>query len=286
MPPARSQLSVITDEISQDLAQALDMAQRFGVTHVELRSVWGKNICQFTDDDVARVEEELEAREMAVACVSGPVLKCPHPLSRWNRPTLQNFSRSFEYNLGLVPRIAEIARVLKTTNVRVMNCFRVGRPRRVTPAQWWDAMLGAFRQMLDLLSPGQVALVENEHVCNLKTLAETRRFFEDLSDERARLLLDPGNYASAGEYHAPADYAQVVPLVAHMHVKDPIRRIPGLSCIFTAVGEGKLDYRGILDAFSLQHFSGFYSLETHAVRHRAAVSERSLRNMRAMLGDR
>jgi len=42
---SRFKLSVITDEITQDLGHALEIASKeFGLGYVELRSVWNKNI--------------------------------------------------------------------------------------------------------------------------------------------------------------------------------------------------------------------------------------------------
>src|SRR5262249_30233184 len=42
--PTTLALSVVTDEIDQDLARALDVAAELGVDRVELRTLWGKNV--------------------------------------------------------------------------------------------------------------------------------------------------------------------------------------------------------------------------------------------------
>ena len=42
-------LSVITDEISMDLAHALGVMKEYGCTGAEIRSVWGTNIGDLTD---------------------------------------------------------------------------------------------------------------------------------------------------------------------------------------------------------------------------------------------
>jgi len=47
-----SKLSIITDEISQDFEEVLQIAQGFGIKDVEVRGVWGKNIALFEDEDL------------------------------------------------------------------------------------------------------------------------------------------------------------------------------------------------------------------------------------------
>ena len=70
------QLCVITDEISQDFDHALDVAGEYGVKSVDLRKIWDKNIALFTDDELKKLKEALDKRNMKVAVVTGPFGKC------------------------------------------------------------------------------------------------------------------------------------------------------------------------------------------------------------------
>jgi len=48
-------LSVITDEISQDLGHALEIASKeFGLNYVELRGLWNKNIINLDEKETAK----------------------------------------------------------------------------------------------------------------------------------------------------------------------------------------------------------------------------------------
>jgi len=44
-------LAVFTDEISQDLHRAIDMAQDFKLKGLEIRSVWNKNLKKLTTEN-------------------------------------------------------------------------------------------------------------------------------------------------------------------------------------------------------------------------------------------
>src|SRR5690348_10861648 len=61
---SRFKLSVITDEITQDFGHALEIAAReFGLTHVELRTLWNKNIINLDEKETADVRGLLKKYE-------------------------------------------------------------------------------------------------------------------------------------------------------------------------------------------------------------------------------
>ena len=46
-------ISACSDEISQDLATALDVLEAEQIEHVDLRGVWGKNVVELSDEEAA-----------------------------------------------------------------------------------------------------------------------------------------------------------------------------------------------------------------------------------------
>jgi sugar phosphate isomerase/epimerase len=69
-------LSVITDEISQDLEAALEVCEDSGVGTVELRAVGGANIISHDQSSLKRIKATLEDRDFDVCAISSPFLKC------------------------------------------------------------------------------------------------------------------------------------------------------------------------------------------------------------------
>jgi hypothetical protein len=74
------QLSVITDEISQDFAHAVEVAAKeFGVGFVELRGLWNKNIVNLDAKEVAEVQSLLKKHELKVTDIASPLFKVDWP---------------------------------------------------------------------------------------------------------------------------------------------------------------------------------------------------------------
>ena len=69
-------LCIVTDEISQDLAHALDVCEDEGVSTVELRAVGGTNVVSHDDDSLEEIGALLDRRGFRVGAIASPFLKC------------------------------------------------------------------------------------------------------------------------------------------------------------------------------------------------------------------
>ncbi|NLG25413.1 MAG: sugar phosphate isomerase/epimerase, partial [Clostridiales bacterium] len=69
-------LSVITDEVSQDLKVALDFAARHGLQGVELRSVAGRGPFEWDDADWRAIRGALQSANLPACAFSAPLFKC------------------------------------------------------------------------------------------------------------------------------------------------------------------------------------------------------------------
>ena len=64
-------VSVLSDEISQDLGRALEVASKeFGLGYVDLREVNKKNIMNWDAKDVAEARRLLDRFQVRVACIA------------------------------------------------------------------------------------------------------------------------------------------------------------------------------------------------------------------------
>src|SRR4030081_211148 len=69
----RFKLSVITDEITQDFAHALEIASReFGLHYVEIRELWNKNIVSLDSKEIAEVRSLLDRFQLQVTDIASP----------------------------------------------------------------------------------------------------------------------------------------------------------------------------------------------------------------------
>jgi len=69
-------LSVITDEISQDVDHALEVCEDLGIRTVELRAIGGANVVSHDQSSLQRVKATLEDRGFDICAISSPFLKC------------------------------------------------------------------------------------------------------------------------------------------------------------------------------------------------------------------
>src|SRR5467141_2593674 len=93
-------VSVLSDEISQDLGRALEVASKeFGLGYVDLREVNKKNIMNWDAKEVADVRRLLERFQVRVACIASPIFKVDWPGAPKSSfsPARDEFGASFTF---------------------------------------------------------------------------------------------------------------------------------------------------------------------------------------------
>src|ERR671923_2955900 len=93
-------VSVLSDEISQDLGRALEVAAKeFGLEHVDLRESWSKNVMNWDAKDVGEARRLLERYRLRVACIASPIFKVDWPDAPRSRysPQRDEFGASFTF---------------------------------------------------------------------------------------------------------------------------------------------------------------------------------------------
>lgn len=261
---SRFKLSVITDEITQDLGHALEIASKeFGLNYVELRTLWDKNIINLDEKELAEVQKLLRKYGLRVTDIASPLFKtdCPGASKSKYSPAKPQFGADypFEKHGEVLERAVAVARALGTTRVRCFDFWRLEdqRPFRV-------AMNDILRKAAENAAKEKIVLLlENESECNTATGAEAARTLQAVQSPNFQLNWDPGNAADAGEIAFP-DGFQKIPKdrIGHMHCKDVARKADG-TYEWAAMGRGIIDYVGQFRALVQMGYSGTMSLETH-----------------------
>src|SRR5438034_75105 len=119
-------LSILTDEISQDFGHACDVASReFGMGFVDLREAGGKNIMKWDAAQVAEARRILERFKLRVACIASPVFKVDWPGAPKSpySPARDQFGAdfTFEQQDELLERAFELARAFSTDRIRIFD---------------------------------------------------------------------------------------------------------------------------------------------------------------------
>lgn len=254
-------LSVITDEISQDLKHAIDVMHEWGVQGAELRGLWNVNIADIDDATARRAKKLLDADGIQVSSIASPFYKCDlyEESTEVKGPLHLATPRDLGEQLDMLSRCIDLAHFFETPIIRVFSFWRRGD---LAP-EIEKRIVDSFAEPVKLAEKeGIVLALENEHSCYLGTGAEVARVVRAVGSPHLRVCWDPGNALCAGETPYPDGYQAVRDILVHVHVKDGV--VEDGKVHFVVVGEGMIDYAGQFEALSNDGYTGWISLETHA----------------------
>ncbi len=243
------QLSVISDEISQDLDVAIELAKKHRLDALEIRSVADKGPFEFTLGDVERIKDKLSAAGLQVSAISAPFFKCGLDDEEEVRRHIEGLERCIGF-----------ARVLDTKLIRGFTFWH-----KDTLAQRLPDIVRRFEAPDRLLrEAGMVLALESDPSVYAANAGELRQVLEAVNSPRIQALWDPGNnlYSPRPEVPYPHGYKLIRPYLAHVHLKDAVQNEQGeaVGCCF---GEGLVDYPGQLQALIDDGYEGYVVMETH-----------------------
>ena len=127
-------LSIILDELGDDVGTALDACQRLGLDGVELRTLGGSSVVDAGDAELVRAVEAVHERGLTVTALATPVLKCSLPGLPAPAGALHGAraSATIEDSWRQLDRALEIAECHAIPFVRIFSGWRVSDPPRVT----------------------------------------------------------------------------------------------------------------------------------------------------------
>jgi sugar phosphate isomerase/epimerase len=263
-PNSRFKLSIITDEISQDLGHALEIASKeFAMGFVELRTLWNKNIINLDQKETAEAQGLLRKYSVQVTDIASPLFKTDWPGAPKSNysPATPQFGADYPYEKQpeVLERAVAIGKALGANRIRCFDFWRLD-----DPAPYRSAMNDVLRKSAeDANKKGIILLLENEFACNTATGAEAARTLAAVQSPNFLLNWDPGNAAYRGEIAFP-DGFQKLPKerIGHVHCKDAVRNADG-TYEWAAMGRGIIDYIGQFRALAQTSYHGTMSLETH-----------------------
>ncbi len=260
-------VSIITDEISQDLEHSLDIAKNeFGMDWVELRSFWNKNIMDLDSKDIAEARRLLEHFQLRVCDLGTPFYKVDWPgapLSKTRAAAAGDvFSADFTFKQqsDLLDRAIELARVFRCDRLRGFDFWRLDDPAPYRTDM--DELLGQAADRCG--KKGVVFVNENDFECNTGTGPEALRTLNAVPTPNLMLNWDPGNAAMLGDTPFPDSYERMPKdRIGHVHCKDVMRKASGSGLEWAPMGKGVVDWTGQFRALKRDGYRRAVSLETH-----------------------
>jgi sugar phosphate isomerase/epimerase len=263
--PGPFNVSILTDEISQDFGHACEVASReFGMGHVDLREAGGKNLMNWDAAQIADVQKVLERFKLRVACLATPIFKVDWPGAPKSSfsPKRDEFGASFTYaqQPELLERAFDLARTFNTDRIRIFDFWRLEdqKPHRAAI----DEVVRAAAVKAG--ARGVTLVLENEYACNTATGAEAARLLSAIPEKALEITWDPGNAQFRDEVPYPGGYAPIPkPRIGHVHCKDAARSADGKKWEWMAMGKGVVDWAGQFRALKADGYRHAVTLETH-----------------------
>lgn len=241
---------IITDEVSQDLKIAAKLAQEFGLDALEIRSVKDKNPFQMNKEDYMEIKSIADDFGFEICAISSPVFKCD----------LYDRGEYLEHLDGL-KRCVEAANILGATIVRSFSFWNTHKG-----TEDFLHIIDKYQQAIDIAKDGGVVLaLESEpSVCtsNIKLLT---KLLEQMNSQYVGALFDPGNEIAdeLADPPYPEGYERIKAYIKHVHLKDLKSTTKNEYYEPALIGEGDVDYHGILSCLKADDYQGYVCVETH-----------------------
>ncbi|HHW11215.1 MAG TPA: sugar phosphate isomerase/epimerase [Firmicutes bacterium] len=252
-------LSFFTDEAHDNFAEALKLAEKWGLKWAEIRTIDGVNVMDLPDEPILRAKKLLDDHGISVSAVATPFLKCrlPGTSPASSGPMHGARELSYEDHLKMIPRGVELAQIFGTNRIRLFSFWRVEHP------DFWKYMNEAVAAALEAAEgTGVVPCLENEGACCIGTSAELAEAAGRLTDPRLKLIWDPGNSTGHGMVPRDEDWPAISARLGLVHVKDSRYNAALGKREPTPPGEGETNYRKELARIA-SAYDGPITLEPH-----------------------
>lgn len=239
---------VITDEVSQDIIVAAELARKYGLDALEIRSVNEKNPFQMELKDYICIKEVADEFGLAICGISSPFFKC----------SMEDEKAVASHYEGL-RRCIEGAHILGCSIIRGFTFWNDGRGTKS-----FEKIASFYQDAIRLAKENSVVIaIESEpSVCTHNTIL-LAEFLELVKSPHLAALWDPGNEIGdpMGPIPYPDGYERLKPHVRHVHLKDLKRTNSGGEPAL--MGKGDVDFHGVLKRLVKDGYSGYVTVETH-----------------------
>ena len=233
-------VSVITDEISQDIEVACQLADKYHLAAIEIRSVEDTAPEKLTDAQIEKILAVAAKYNLQISALCSSVLKC---------------EQGQENDAQLDGAIA-VAKKLGCKIVRAFTYFK--------SENYDEAALVKKLQKYGQIArdAGVVLAIENEPSVNASSGEKLAKLLDKVDCDHVGALWDPGN-SLYGETEPgyPDGYRFLKDHIVHVHLKDAVHADGETQGV--ALCKGEADFPGLFRALKRDGYEGYVTLETH-----------------------
>lgn len=241
-------ISIVTDEVSQDLAVCRAFLDEQGVTAIELRCVGGRRVPGLAREDRDALRGWVQDGGTRVLGISPGLFKC----------ALDDRETALRHQIETLPRAIELARDLGATFI---VAFTFENPDRQPLSGFAIERLWSSAEVC--AAAGLPLLIENEPGFLASTGPEIEALLDAARHDNLFVNWDPANAGGLGAAALESGLRTIFPRVRHVHVKNgvatPGERFPK----YGPLTAGDIDWPAHLALLDELGYTGHLGIETH-----------------------
>ena len=115
-------ISIISDEIFDNINDVLSFCKQNSLKNIELRSVDGKNLMHHSASTIKIIANKVLRNNLSVSSIASPILKWPHPQKG---SAVKNFRAHGFYDRSVdYEKVFEIANLFRVKYIRIFSYLR------------------------------------------------------------------------------------------------------------------------------------------------------------------
>lgn len=241
-------ISGFSDEISSELDKQLEVVSNLGMNYISLRGIDGKNIGDFTVDEIKEsVLPRLQKWNIGVSCIGSPIGK-----------VFVNDEDGFEKQKTMLDTLCQISQLLDCKYIRIFS-FYIPKGEEADPYK--DEVIQKLKQFVEIAEKYNVILLhENEKDIYGDIARRCDEILKAVDSPNFKAIFDFANFVQCGEDTQDC-YDLLKSEVEYIHIKDAVTS--DKQNVVCGTGEGKIPE--ILAQAITSGYKGFLDLEPHLV---------------------
>lgn len=242
-------ISGFADEISSGFDEQLAVVTKLGMHYLSLRSADGKNIADYTLEEVSQsLLPRLKNANVGVSSLGSPIGKIG-----------VEDTEGFDKQLVQLELLCKICKVLDCRYIRIFSFFI---PEKKDPNDYRDTVLKKLRRFEAVARKHDIVLLhENEKDIYGDTAERCLTLLEAIDSPHLRAAFDFANFVQCGEDPVRA-WDLIHRYVSYIHIKDAVSG--SNENVVCGTGEGHIADL-LKRAIREEGYQGFLTLEPHLV---------------------
>ena len=241
-------ISGFSDEISSDLNTQLEVVSNLGMKYISLRGIDGKNIGDFTVDEIKEnVQPRLRKAGINVSSIGSPIGK-----------VFINDEEGFAKQKLMLDTLCQIANLLDCQYIRIFSFYI---PKGENADQYREKVVSKLKEYAVIAEKYNVILLhENEKEIFGDIGRRCHEILTEVGSPYFKGIFDFANFVQCGEDTEDC-YDLLKAEIVYIHIKDAVTS--DSENVVCGTGEGKIPE--ILAQLIESGYKGFLTLEPHLV---------------------